>query len=131
MRVAGRGADTAARNPHPASLGRRLVVGIVAGRRTIIVGRHRPHVGRRLELWCSATAAWWPASAVCAPKRSAAFSVLAAVRRSAAVAATTFVNARPATQHFLPTCSEHSLQRFDAVIGGFEEEILHHRLGAL
>jgi hypothetical protein len=44
---------------------------------------------------------------------------------------TALLHARSATKDFFATGSEHSLQRFDAVIGGFEEEILDHRFSAL
>src|SRR4029079_10582785 len=35
---------------------------------------------------------------------------------------------RPAAHHRLPACLEHCLERFDAVVGGFEEEVVYHRL---
>ena len=57
--------------------------------------------------------------------------VLAALLAAARFSAAALVNARSATQHLLATRGEHSLERFDTVIGRLEEKILHYRFGTL
>jgi len=110
---------------------RRFVIRIVSRRRTIIVSRHRSHVRRRLEIRRSAPATRRAAATVAAGEAAAVGSALASLAWSTAIAPAALVDARATSQNLFAARGEHSLQRFDAVVGRLEKEIFHHRLGTL